>query len=186
MLNAIREQVKCMGWKNTILYFIIQRLFRINSHIPWPVHWSSVVHHPENISKPRGRPYPGYQPSQYIQALNGIIIGKNVRMGPGIKLISANHDLLNFDEHLPSDPIRIDDNCWISANAVILPGVHLGDHTVVAAGAVVTKSFTGNCLIGGVPAKKIKDLPSYRGKEEKQESGQRVGPFEAKKASNHY
>lgn len=44
-------------------------------------------------------------------------------------------------------------------NAVILPGVHLGDHTIVGAGSVVTRSFPeGNIIIAGVPAKKIKDL----------------------------
>jgi len=44
-------------------------------------------------------------------------------------------------------------------NAVILPGVHLGDHTIVAAGSVVTKSFPqGNCILGGVPAKVVKEL----------------------------
>lgn len=50
-------------------------------------------------------------------------------------------------------------NCWIGMNAVILPGVKLGDYTIVGAGAVVTHSFPeGYCVIGGVPAKKIKDL----------------------------
>ena len=49
--------------------------------------------------------------------------------------------------------------CWIGSNAVILPGVRLGEHTVVGAGAVVTKSFEeGWCVIGGVPARKIKDI----------------------------
>jgi len=101
-------------------------------------------------------------PGQYIQAINGIVIGKNVRLGPGVKLISANHDLLNFDIHIKNEPIEIGDNCWISATAVILPGVKLGNHVVVAAGAVVTKSFSDNCLIGGVPAQVIKSLDNYQ------------------------
>ena len=83
-------------------------------------------------------------------------------MGPGVKLISANHDLLNFDIHTKNEPIEIGDNCWISANAVILPGVKLGNHVVVAAGAVVTKSFSDNCLIGGVSARVIKELDDYQ------------------------
>jgi len=106
--------------------------------------------------------YPGYMPGQYIQAINGIIIGKNVRFGPGVKIISANHNFNDFSKHDNADPIIIGDNCWIAANAVILPGVQLGNHVVVAAGAVVTKSFTDNCLIGGVPAKIIKELDAYQ------------------------
>lgn len=100
-------------------------------------------------------------PGCYIQAINGIEIGKNVRMGPSIKIISANHDILNFDKHIKCKPIKIGDNCWIGANAIILPGVELEDHVIVAAGSVVTKSFTKNCVIGGVPARVLKKINAY-------------------------
>ena len=50
----------------------------------------------------------------------------------------------------------IGSNCWIGAKATILDGVHIGDGCIVAAGAVVTKSFPDNVIIGGVPAKIIK------------------------------
>ncbi len=85
-----------------------------------------------------------------------------MRLGPGVKLISANHDVLNFDIHTKNEPIEIGDNCWISASAVILPGVKLDNHVVVAAGAVVAKSFSDICLIRGVPARVIKELDDYR------------------------
>lgn len=150
--------IKFMGLKNIIHYFLFQRILRINSHVPWPVHWSSVVRCPERIERKSWRPFPGYMPGQYIQAINGIIIGNNVRLGPGIKIISANHNLYDFSKHDITNSIIIGDNCWIAANAIILPGVELGDHVIVAAGAVVTKSFPGNCLIGGVPARLIKHL----------------------------
>lgn len=51
---------------------------------------------------------------------------------------------------------HVGENCWIGTGAVILGGVTLGDNVTVAAGAVVTKSFPGKCLIGGVPARVIK------------------------------
>ena len=55
--------------------------------------------------------------------------------------------------------VCIDDYCWIGMNVVILPGVHLGPRTIVGAGSVVTKSFpNGYCVIGGNPAKLIKEL----------------------------
>jgi len=149
--------------KDMLIYFIFQRILRINSHVPWPVHWSSSVFSPERIISKPSRFYPGYSPGQYIQAVNGIILGHNVRLAPGVKIISANHNLLDYDIHDKSGPIEIGDNCLVSANAVILPGVKLGKHVVVAAGAVVTKSFPDNCLIGGVPACIIKHLDNYVG-----------------------
>ena len=55
-------------------------------------------------------------------------------------------------------PVTIGDNCWIGGSATIVPGVTLGNNVVVAAGAVVTKSFGDNVVIGGNPAKIIKEL----------------------------
>lgn len=61
-------------------------------------------------------------------------------------------------QHVPKE-VRIDDYCWIGMNVVIMPGVHLGPRTVVGAGSVVTKSFPdGYCVIGGNPARLIKEL----------------------------
>ena len=55
-------------------------------------------------------------------------------------------------------PVTIGRNVWIANGARIMPGVTIGDHSVVAAGAVVTKSFPDRCLIAGVPARKIRDV----------------------------
>jgi acetyltransferase-like isoleucine patch superfamily enzyme len=146
-----------------VQYFIAQRIFRINSSIPWPVHWSSIVTHPKNITQDGFRPYFGFMPGQYIQAKNGIIVGENLRLGPGVKIISASHELNDYSKHTINRPIKIGRNCWLAANVIILPGIELGDHVVVAAGAVVTKSFGPNLVIGGNPAKVIRDLPKYQG-----------------------
>lgn len=74
-----------------------------------------------------------------------------------------NHDSLNFNEYLIDEGIIIGSNSWIGTNSIILPGVKLQEHTVVAAGSIVTKSFDEkNILIGGVPAKKIKKIDSYK------------------------
>lgn len=162
--ESLRAKIRYIGIKNTITYWFFQRILRVNSHVPWPVHWSSNVGHPSLIVRKSYRPYPGYLPGQYIQAINGIVIGHNVRLGPGIKLISANHNLCDYDVHDMAEPIEIGDNCWLGANAIILPGVRLGDHVVVAAGAVVTRSFGNNCLVGGVPARVIRNLAEYQGK----------------------
>lgn len=163
--NTFFQQIKLFGIKKSLQFFIFQRIFRINSNVPWPVHWSSIVTNPEKIHISYNFPNLGVLPGSYIQAMNGIYVGKNTRVGPGVKMISANHNIYDFDTHDPAPPIKIGDNCWIGANAVILPGVELGDHTIVAAGSVVNKSFLeGNCIIGGVPAQVIKKIREYTGK----------------------
>ncbi len=101
-------------------------------------------------------------PGCYIQAMNGIHVGRNLWVGPGVKIISANHDPCDYARHIKTNPIKIGDDCWLGSNCVILPGVELGDHTIVAAGAVVTKSFDeGDIMLAGVPAKIIKRLDKY-------------------------
>lgn len=97
----------------------------------------------------------------YIDGRNGIVIGENTWIGPRVSIISMNHDLNDYPKYVESKPIRIGSNCWIATGAIITAGVELGDHTVVAAGSVVTKSFPGNCMIGGIPAKIIKPLKDY-------------------------
>jgi acetyltransferase-like isoleucine patch superfamily enzyme len=88
-----------------------------------------------------------------------IELGKNVRIGWNVQLISRNHNIYDPNIVEKRKKIVINDNCWIGANSVILPGVKLGKNTIVAAGAVVNNSFPdGYCVIGGVPAKKIKDI----------------------------
>ena len=73
-----------------------------------------------------------------------------------------NHDVNNYSKYVKSKSIIIGDNCWIGAGAIILPGVSLGDHIIVAAGSVVTKSFEDNDqIIGGNPAQFIKKLSKY-------------------------
>ncbi len=146
-----------------IQYSLFQRVFRINSRVPWPCHWSSVVSDVENI-KFLGDICPlGFSPGCYVQALNGIVVGANVIHAAGVKILSADHDVLDFSKHIKSGPIKIGSNCWLGANVTVLPEVELGDHTIVAAGAVVTKSFPeGNMIVGGVPARVIKKIGDYK------------------------
>ena len=58
--------------------------------------------------------------------------------------------------------IKLGKNVWIGAHATILPGVTIGDNAIIAAGAVVTKDVENNVVVGGVPAKKIKDIEVKR------------------------
>lgn len=98
------------------------------------------------------------RPGCYIQGAGGVYIGKYVQFGPNVGILSANHDLYDQNKYNTA-PIKIGDDSWIGMNSVVTAGVELGPRTIVAAGAVVTKSFPeGYCVLAGVPAKKIKDL----------------------------
>ncbi|MHB1295973.1 MAG: acyltransferase [Anaerolineae bacterium] len=94
----------------------------------------------------------------YIQAGNGIEIGDHTIFAPNVCIVSANHDPCDHARWLSAEPVRIGRDCWIGANAVVLPGVTLGDGVVVGAGAVVTKSFPDRVIIGGVPARILRHL----------------------------
>ena len=141
--------------------FIIQKILRINSHVPWPVHPTSKIIAPEKIE--RGTRTPGLAMGCHIDGRNGIIFGENVWIGPHVCIISQNHDTANYRRFIKQPSIIISDNCWIGASAIILPGVHLANHTIVAAGAVVTKSFSDeNCIVVGNPAKVKKTIGQYK------------------------
>jgi len=92
-------------------------------------------------------------------ALGGITIEDDVLIGPKVSLITENHPV-NPQERkgLIGKPIHIKRNAWIGANATILPGVTIGENSIVAAGAVVSKDVPDNVVVGGVPAKIIKNI----------------------------
>lgn len=93
---------------------------------------------------------------------NGKIeVGKNSFVGMNTCLICVTHE--KGDQHQRAGTtiykdIFIGNGCWIGANSTVLPGVKIGDGTIVAAGSVVAKDCESNCLYAGVPALKIKKL----------------------------
>ena len=96
---------------------------------------------------------------------NYIRIGKNCLLAPHVCISAATHPIdptLRGSGAEFTAPITIGDNAWIGANATICPGVTLGNNVVVGAGAVVTKDFPDNVVIGGVPAKIIKQIPTTK------------------------
>jgi acetyltransferase-like isoleucine patch superfamily enzyme len=92
-----------------------------------------------------------------------VTIGNHVNLAQGITVTALNHNFdnveLRIDEQgVSTNPVAIADDVWIGANAVVLPGVSIGSHSVVAAGAVVTKDVPAHSLVAGVPAKIIRRL----------------------------
>lgn len=138
--------------------FFYQKILRINSDIPWPVHPTSYINGVNNIKIGVGTFF-GMNKELYAQAMDPIFIGDYTRVAAYTKFISANHDLFDHRKHTNKGGIKIGRYCWIGIGAIILPGVVLGDHVKVAAGAVVSKSFEeGYCVIAGNPAKIVKKL----------------------------
>ena len=92
-----------------------------------------------------------------------VTIGSHVNLAQGITITALNHNFSNPDKRIDEQgvsttSVTIGDDIWIGANAVVLPGVSIGSHSVVAAGAVVTKDVPPHSLVAGVPAKVIKQI----------------------------
>ena len=90
-----------------------------------------------------------------------IHIGDNVMIGPNTLITTVGHPLspMGRRKHIGiAEPVTIGNDVWIGGNATILPGVTIGNNVVVAAGAVVTKDVPGNCVVAGIPARKIRDI----------------------------
>lgn len=159
------------GWKWVMEDFFIQKIVGINRECPFPVsfratvvNWRDIVFEDDNINLFQ-------KAGNYYRASpdGKIIFGKNCYVADNVGIITANHNLQRLEQHLEGKDIVIGKNCWIGINSSILPGVVLGDHTIVGAGSVVTKSFPdGDCVIAGNPAKVLKKLEPYgMGKGEK-------------------
>lgn len=88
-------------------------------------------------------------------------IGKSCMIGPNTLISTVGHPLSAEGRRKKlgyGKPINIGNDVWIGGNCTILPGVTIGNNVVIAAGAVVTKDIPDNCVVAGVPAKKIKDI----------------------------
>ena len=141
---------------------LVQKVLRVNARVPWPVHWTTRVQAPGQID--RGSRSPGLSAGCHIDGRNGIVFGRNVWVGPRVTVVSMSHDVNDYSRYVDAPPVRIGDNCWLGAGAFVLPAVELGAHTIVAAGAVVTKSFPeGNQVLAGNPARVIRTLGGYQG-----------------------
>jgi len=148
------------GWRWMVRSILWQKIFGFNRHITWPVsphirisNSKNIIFHVDNIDN-----FQAF--GNYFQNPNAkIYIGEGTYIGPNVGIITTNHNIYNLDEHQDGKDIFIGKSCWIGMNAMILPGVKLGDRTIVGAGCVVTKSFPqGNIVIVGNPARILRNL----------------------------
>lgn len=98
--------------------------------------------------------------NSFIMAGEEIIIGNWCQIANNTIITTTNHQINGgyYYGNVDVKKISIGNNVWIGSNVIILPGVTIGDNSIVAAGAVVNKDIPRNKLYGGVPAKELKDL----------------------------
>ena len=101
----------------------------------------------------------------FINAVGKVTIGNYDVLSHGVTIVSTGLDTSKWVERVKDEdnhvdqPIVIGDNVWIGSNVTVCAGVTIAPNTIIAAGAVVNKSLTEeNCIYGGIPAKKIKEL----------------------------
>lgn len=100
----------------------------------------------------------------HIGVRHKVVIGNNVRIAPYTIILDSDfHEVGNhFSEDGKTAEIIIKDNVWLATRCTILKGVTIGENSVVAAGAVVTRDVPPNSVVAGVPAKVIKTIVSYQ------------------------
>lgn len=106
-------------------------------------------------------------PGAYFSTTHSYIkIGSKVMFGPGVKLLGGNHNVKQVGRYMidveekteeTDKPIIIEDDVWVGANVIILKGVTIGEGSVVAAGSLVNQDVAAYSIVGGMPAKKIRD-----------------------------
>lgn len=95
-----------------------------------------------------------------LDGRSGLIIGTDVNISSQVQIWTLQHDYRDAAFGTVGGQTIISDHAWISARAILLPGVTIGEGAVVAAGALVTDDVPAYTVVGGVPARRIADRPS--------------------------
>ena len=121
---------------------------KIKHHELTKWHWK--VLHPENLKLGK---YTDISSFVVIFAHNGVTVGDNVEIGPHCSIMSA--DTISGK----NGPVVLKKGACIGANSVVMPGVTVGENTIVGAHSLVTKDLPANVIAFGVPARVIKKRP---------------------------
>lgn len=118
------------------------------------LHWRAEFYAPERIEI---GPHCTIGDSAFLDGRSGLTIGACVNLGSHVSIYTRQHDVDDPDFAEVGAPVRIEDHAWVSSHSILLPGVTVGEGAVVAAGAVVVKDVPAYTLVGGNPARHIRD-----------------------------
>lgn len=145
---------------HTIRNFLYRDIFLVGMREDAIIYFGAEIRAPYNLQIGKGSIIGD---KSLLDARNGIVIGENVNFSSNVSIYTEQHDHRDPYFRCNSDNsfcVKIDDRAWIGPNVIILPGVHIGEGAVVAAGTVVTKDVPAFVIVGGATAKKIGDRNS--------------------------
>lgn len=166
----VRAKIKNLIWKitNKTIFrftpscFSLFRKYRVlllkafGANINWSasIHPSVLIEYPWNLSMGE---LSSLGEHSWVYCLDKVFIGKRCCIGKDVYLITGTHDISSPNFDLVLKPITIKNNVWVATGAKILPGVIIESDSVVAADALVSKNIQANSVVGGNPAKFIKN-----------------------------
>jgi len=159
-----KKQLRSIGLGVFVVNAFFQRVLRINAHCSHNFHYTSRISFAErveftgDVSCREAEICFASSIACYIQARNGVRMDRSVRFAAGVRLISANHDEVDRSKFTTHRPILLSRNVWLGANVVVLPGVEIGENTIIGAGSIVTHDIPANVLAAGVPCRVIRPL----------------------------
>jgi acetyltransferase-like isoleucine patch superfamily enzyme len=118
------------------------------------IHWRARFFQPEGVEIGRNSIIGN---DCFLDGRLGIRIGNNVNIGGHVQIYTLEHDPDSMDFGTKGGKVVVGDRCYIATRATVLPGVVIGEGAVVAAGAVVTRDVEPYTIVGGVPARFIKE-----------------------------
>jgi len=154
VVKSIYPQYKRPRRGYVLNYFILkrylfwQKILGINRKVQWPVHFTSIINSPHNITKGICSD-PGDNLGIYINAGGGLTIGNNVNIGQNTTITTTNHYKYDHRKLGFKKGIIIGDNVWVGANCCIIAGVTIGDNVTIGAGCVIRKDIPDNCTVMG-------------------------------------
>jgi maltose O-acetyltransferase len=118
------------------------------------IHWRAEFYAPESIVV---GDYCTIGDSVFLDGRSGLTIGDCVNLGSHVTIYTRQHDVDSPTFEESGGPVVLHDHVWVASHAIVLPGVTIGRGAVVAAGAVVTKDVPPFTLVGGNPARFIRN-----------------------------
>lgn len=131
-----------------------RHVFKVSIESGASIHWRTVFFAPEGVNIGRNSIIGN---DCFLDGRSGINIGSNVNIGGHVQIYTLEHAPDSETFGTKGGPVVIGDRAYIATRATVLPGVTIGEGAVVAAGAVVSRNVAPYTVVGGVPAKKIKD-----------------------------